>query len=386
MLSSLQLPATILVGGGARLELAAQAKHLGGRRALLVTDPFLVDSGVAEESVESLRGAGIETTVFSGVQPDPTVADVMTGLAALTSCGANLVVGLGGGSPMDAAKAIAVLATNAPPISQYAGYHRIPKPGLPLVLIPTTAGTGSEVTRVAVVTDSERDVKMMLLDRHLVPQVALVDFELSMTMPRGLTSHVGVDTLTHGLEAFVSRKASPLTDPFAISCLQLTTSSLETAFREPSNREAREAMMIAACQGGMAFSNSSVALVHGMSRPIGAYFHVPHGLSNALLLPMVTRFSLSAGESRYAAVARAIGIASEGNSDREASNGLVDYLDQLNRRLEIGRLRDFVRVDQSTFESKLESMAEDALASGSPQNNPRVPTAGEIAELYRQAW
>jgi alcohol dehydrogenase class IV len=386
MLASLQLPATILVGGGVRLELAAQAKHLGGRRTLLVTDPFLVDSGVAEEAVESLRGAGIETTVFSGVQPDPTVADVMNGLAALKSCGANLVVGLGGGSPMDAAKAIAILATNAPPISKYVGYHRITKPGLPLVLIPTTAGTGSEVTRVAVVTDTERDVKMMLLDRHLLPQVALVDFELSMTMPRGLTSHVGVDTLTHGLEAFVSRKASPLTDPIALSCLQLTTSSLETAFLEPSNREAREAMMIAACQGGMAFSNSSVALVHGMSRPIGAYFHVPHGLSNALLLPTVTRFSLPATESRYAAAARAIGIASEDNSDQVAGSFLVDYLDHLNRRLEIGTLRDFVRVDQSTFESKLETMAEDALASGSPQNNPRVPTAGEIVELYRQAW
>lgn len=386
MLASLQLPATILVGGGVRLELAAQAKHLGGRHALLVTDPFLVDSGVAEESVESLLGAGIETTVFSGVQPDPTVADIMNGLATLKNCGANLVVGLGGGSPMDAAKAIAVLATNAPPLAQYAGYHRIPKPGLPLVLVPTTAGTGSEVTRVAVVTDTERDVKMMLLDRHLLPQVALVDFELSMTMPRGLTSHVGVDTLTHGLEAFVSRKASLLTDPIALSCLQLTISSLETAYREPTNREAREAMMIAACQGGMAFSNSSVALVHGMSRPIGAYFHVPHGLSNALLLPTVTRFSLMAAESRYAVAARAIGIASEDNSDHVASTHLVDYLDQLNCRLEIGTLRDFVRSDQATFESKLESMAEDALASGSPQNNPRVPTASEIVELYRQAW
>jgi alcohol dehydrogenase class IV len=386
MLATLQLPASVHVGGGARFELGDQAKRLGGKRALVVTDPFLVNSGLAAESVDSLKVAGIEAAIFADVQPDPTVRDVLDGLAALRRFEANVVVGLGGGSPMDAAKAIAVLATNELPIGQYAGYHRIPRKGLPLILIPTTAGTGSEVTRVAVITDSEHDVKMMILDRHLLPQVAIVDYELSLTMPRGLTAHVGVDTLTHGLEAYVSRKANPLTDPIALSCVQLVAANLDAAFREPTNREAREAMMVAACQGGIAFSNSSVALVHGMSRPIGAHFHVPHGLSNALLLPTVTRYSLSSAVKRYANAARAMGLASEDHSDNIASELLVEYLDQQNRRLEIGLLRDAVRVDRVEFEAKLEAMAEDALASGSPQNNPRVPSASEIVELYRQAW
>ena len=292
MNANFNIPSTIILGGGASDQLVAQVQRLGARRALLVTDAYLQQNGLAERFAGQLRAAGVETGIFAGVQPDPTAQNVMDGLGELQRCRAEVVIGLGGGSPMDAAKTFAVLATNPPPIAQYAGYHKVAQPGLPLVVIPTTAGTGSEVTKVAVITDTERDVKMMLLDVHLLPRVALVDYELTMTMPPGLTAHVGVDTLTHAIEAYVSRRANPLTDPIALSCTRLVAEHLLTAFREPDNRPAREAMMTAACQGGMAFSNSSVCLVHGMSRPIGAHFHVPHGLSNAVLLPDVTRFSL----------------------------------------------------------------------------------------------
>ena len=309
----------------------------------------------------------------------------MDALEALQRCRAEMVIGLGGGSPMDAAKVCAVLATNPLPISRYAGYYKVLQPGLPLVVIPTTAGTGSEVTKVAVITDTERDVKMMILDVHLLPRVALVDYELTMTMPPGLTAHVGVDTLTHAIEAYVSRRANPLTDPVAISCIRLVASHLLTAFREPDHHSAREAMMTAACQGGMAFSNSSVCLVHGMSRPIGAHFHVPHGLSNAVLLPDVTRFSLAAPD-RYAAIARFVGRASAKDSDEKAGQALVCYLEELNRNLGIGRLRDAARVDQAVFDAVLETMAFAALESGSPQNNPRVPSREEIISLYQEAW
>jgi alcohol dehydrogenase class IV len=380
------VPSTILVAGGASQQLAAQAARLGGRRALLVTDATMVASGLAQRCVDQLAAANIPATVFSGVKPDPTDENVRDGLAFLRKTNCDFVIGLGGGSPMDAAKVIAVAATNDAPLREFAGYHRIARAGLPLVCIPTTAGTGSEVTKVAVITDTERDVKMMMLDVHLLARVALVDFELSLTMPAALTAHVGVDTLTHGIEAFVSKKANPLTDPLALECIRLTAANLFTAWEEPGNRPAREAMMLAACLGGMAFANSSVCLVHGMSRPIGAMFHLAHGLSNALLLPALTRWSLPGAVARYAQIARLVGAAANSAPDETAAASLPDYLEKLNARLGIGRLRDFIKMDPAAFEQKLPAMADAALSSGSPQNNPVVPTADEIIELYRQAW
>jgi alcohol dehydrogenase class IV len=386
MSAQFNVPSTILVAGGAIQQLAAQAARLGGRRALLVTDATMVASGLAGRCAEQLAAANILATVFSNVQPDPTDRNVHDGLALLRQEHCDFVVGLGGGSPMDAAKVIAVAATNDAPIREFAGYHRIARPGLPLVLIPTTAGTGSEVTKVAVITDTERDVKMMMLDAHLLARVALVDYELSLTMPASLTAHVGVDTLTHGIEAYVSRKANALTDPLATECIRLTASHLFTAWQEPGNRPAREAMMLAACLGGMAFANSSVCLVHGMSRPIGAIFHLAHGLSNALLLPEITRWSIRGALARYARIARLIGVAANEVSDETAAAVLPKYLEDLNARLGIGRLRDFIKAGRTVFEQKLSMMAEAALASGSPQNNPVVPSADEIVELYRRVW
>jgi alcohol dehydrogenase class IV len=385
-ISHFHVPSAILVGGGVSQQLAAQATRLGGRRALLVTDATMVSSGLAGRCVEQLKAAGIPTAVFSGVQPDPTDHNVRDGLQLLQQESCDFIIGLGGGSPMDAAKVIAVAATNAGPIREFAGYHRIPGTGLPLGLIPTTAGTGSEVTKAAVITDTERDVKMMMLDVHLLARVALVDYELSLTMPASLTAHVGVDTFTHGLEAYVSRKANAMTDPMAVECMRLTAAHLLTAWQEPGNRPAREGMMLAACLGGMAFANSSVCLVHGMSRPIGAIFHLAHGLSNALLLPEVTRWSMPGAMPRYAQVARLIGAAKGASSDEAAAATLPEYLERWNGRLGIGRLRDFIKADRSVFEEKLPAMAEAALASGSPQNNPVVPTAAEIIELYRKVW
>jgi alcohol dehydrogenase class IV len=386
MNTQFNVPSTVLVGGGASQQLAAQAARVGGRRALLVTDATMVAGGLAGRCVEELKATSISTTVFAGVQPDPTDQNVRSGLALLREGTCDFVIGLGGGSPMDAAKVIAVAATNDVPVREFAGYHRIVRPGLPLLLIPTTAGTGSEVTKVAVITDTQRDVKMMMLDAHLLARVALVDFELSLTMPPPLTAHVGVDTLTHGIEAYVSRKANGLTDPLAMECIRLTASHLFTAWQEPGHRRAREAMMLAACLGGMAFANSSVCLVHGMSRPLGAIFHLPHGLSNALLLQEVTRWSIRGAVSRYAHIARLIGAAGMDAPDEVAAPALAEYLGDLNARLGIGRLRDFIKVDREALEHKLPAMAEAAIASGSPQNNPIVPSAAEIIELYRRVW
>ena len=386
MISQFNIPSTVLTGAGASRELVPQLQRLGARRVLLVTDAFMVTSGLAGTVVRDMEKAGLAVALFAGVQPDPTDVNVRDGFRIFADQRCDTLVALGGGSPIDAAKAIAILTANPEPLSLYQGYHKIPRAGAPLVVIPTTAGTGSEVTKAAVITDTVRDVKMMMLDRHLLPAVALVDYELTLTMPRALTAHVGVDTLTHGIEAYVSRKATTLTDPLALTCIRLVAEHLETAWREPGNRPAREGMMLAATLGGMAFANSSVALVHGMSRPIGAVFHVPHGLSNSMLLPAVTRFSLGAAPGRYATIAKTMRLCPPEADEAAAGAALIQSLVDLNTRLEVPRLRDCPGLEPQKFESVLEKMAADALASGSPQNNPRVPTAAEIVALYREAW
>jgi len=386
MITQFNVPATVITGAGASRELAPQLLQLGARCVLLVTDAFMESTGLAEVFVRAMEGAGIRVALFSGVQPDPTDANVRDGLRVYVGKQCDAIVALGGGSPIDAAKAIAVLATNAEPLSQYQGYHKVPKAGAPLVVIPTTAGTGSEVTKVAVITDTVRDVKMMMLDRHFLPTVALVDFELTLSMPPALTAHVGVDTLTHGIESYVSRKATALTDPLALTSIRLVAEHLETAWREPTNRTAREGMMLAATLGGMAFANSSVALVHGMSRPIGAVFHVPHGLSNAVLLPAVTRFSLVGAVERYATVARTMGLATGADSAAVAGEKLLVGLAALNARLAVPRLGGCKGVTRERFDTLKAKMAIDALASGSPGNNPVVPTAEQIVAIYDDAY
>lgn len=380
------VPSCIVMGSQAATQLAAHLLRLKIRRILVVTDAFMVSSGIVPRVLDPLAAAGISASVFDGVQPDPTTQNAHDGLALYRSSGAEAVVAIGGGSPIDAAKAIAVLTTNPGPLSAYEGYHRIPAAGAILVAIPTTAGTGSEVTRVAVITDTERQVKMMLLDQHLLPAVALVDYELSLSMPRPLTAHVGLDTLTHGIEAYVSRKASGMTDPVALSCIRLVSEHLVNAWQEPHNQTARAGMMLAATQGGMAFANSSVCLIHGMSRPLGAVFHIPHGLSNAMLLPAVTRFSLPGAVARYAAIARIMGLAGDVADETVAVDALVAGLEQLNLQLQVPRIRETPGITLTRFESSLLKMAQDALASGSPANNPLIPTAADIVQLYREAW
>jgi len=226
----------------------------------------------------------------------------------------------------------------------------------------------------------------MILDAKLMPTAAIVDYELTMSMSKPLTAHVGVDALTHGIEAYVSRKANPLTDPVALSCITKIHASLRTAWADPGNAQAREAMSVAALQGGLAFTNSSVCLVHGMSRPLGLLFRLPHGLSNSVLLPAVTRFSWRGSKTRYADVARAIGITSVKASDESACEALSDWLDELNADLRVPRLRECCGGDVERFRATLPKMAADALESGSPQNNPIVPAATQIMELFEIAW
>jgi alcohol dehydrogenase class IV len=381
----LHLPQDLLIGGGTSDDLPDHVGRIRVERPLVVSDRFLLEKGPAGPLVERLRDAGLAVEVFGDVQPDPTLDNVRGALEALRAHEADGLVAIGGGSPMDTAKAASVAFANEGDVRDYAGYDQVPGPGLPLVAVPTTAGTGSEVTRVAVITDTDRDVKMMMLDGHLMARVAISDYKLTISTPPALTSWVGVDSLTHAIEAYVSKRATVLTDMLALKAARLIGAHLRRAVSTPDDEEAREAMMLGATLAGAAFSNASVALVHGMSRPIGAHFHLAHGLSNALLLPAVTRFSIAGAPERYATIAREMDLAGPEDSDDTACQRLVEELEALNADLEIPSLSG-AEVEREHFDRVVEEMAQAALDSGSPGFNPQPATKEEIVELYRQAY
>ncbi|HLG89330.1 MAG TPA: iron-containing alcohol dehydrogenase [Alphaproteobacteria bacterium] len=381
----LTLPSQVLIGGGALAELPGLVASLGIRRPLLVSDPVMREIGLVDRVAALLEQAGAPCLVFADTVPEPTSAVVERGAEIMREEEFDGLVALGGGSPIDTAKAMTVLTANGGRIRDYKVPNPIPRLGAPLIAIPTTAGTGSEVTRFTVVTDAESDEKMLIAGPFITPAAAIVDYELTLTMPARLTADTGIDALTHAIEAYVSRKANPFSDAVARSAMGLIWNNIRTACREPGNRAAREAMMLGATEAGLAFSNASVALVHGMSRPIGAFFHVPHGLSNAMLLPEITAFSAHAALPRYAACAQAMGIAEPGAGDQANVALLIDSLRALNRDLEVPTPARF-GIDRARYFEIAPTMAAQALASGSPGNNPRVPTLDEMVELYGRVY
>jgi alcohol dehydrogenase class IV len=385
MAALITTPRLIAVGGGALAELPGLMARLGLARPLIVTDPYIARCGILDRVTALLDRAGILWSVFSDTVPDPTTAVIETGVARLREGDFDSLVAIGGGSSIDTAKGMSVLFGNGGAMRDYKVPAEIPEAGPPVIAIPTTAGTGSEVTRFTVVTDTETDEKMLIAGLACCPSAAIVDYELTLSMPLRLTADTGIDSLTHAIEAYVSRRASPFTDGLAKNAMGLIARNIRTACAEPENRAAREAMMLGATTAGMAFSNASVALVHGMSRPIGAFFHVPHGLSNAMLLPEITAFSAPAALERYADCARAMGVAEEGEGSQAAVARLLDELRRLNQDLAVPSPRAY-GIERARYDELLPVMAAQALASGSPANNPRVPTSDEIIELYRRVY
>src|SRR5271168_3585646 len=335
MAALITTPRLMAVGGGALAELPGLLARLGLARPLIVTDPYIARCGILDRATALFDGSGVAWSVFSDTVPDPTTEAIETGVVRLRAGDFDSLVAIGGGSSIDTAKAISVLVANGGQMRDYKVPAKIPKAGPPIVAIPTTAGTGSEVTRFTVITDTETDEKMLIAGLACCPLAAIVDYELTLSMPLRLTADTGLDSLTHAIEAYVSRLANPFTDGLAKSAMGLIARHIRTACAEPDNRAAREAMMLGATTAGMAFSNASVALVHGMSRPIGAFFHVPHGLSNAMLLPEITAFSAPAALDRYADCARAMGVAEEGEGSQGAVARLLDELRRLNEDLHV---------------------------------------------------
>jgi alcohol dehydrogenase class IV len=386
--ANIAAPRLMLVAGGAVKQIAEAMGKFGLRRPLIVTDPYMVGSGLLSRCLDPLIAAGIEADVFSDTIPEPNDTVVEAGVTAFGKAPFDCLIGFGGGSPIDTAKAIAILATATPGGGKMRDY-KVPfaadRGAVPVIAIPTTAGTGSECTRFTVITDHERDEKMLINGLGCLPLIAIVDYELTLTVPPRTTADTGVDSLTHALEAYVSKRANPFSDALALAAMDLIGKNIRVAYGEPGNLAAREAMTIGATQAGLAFSNSSVALVHGMSRPIGAHFHVPHGLSNAMLLPAITRYSVSGAEARYAEASRRIGFATVMDSDAVATAKLVEGLERLNQDLSVPTPSGF-GISETDWNGKMALMAEQALASGSPNNNPRVPNSSDIVTLYRAVW
>jgi len=377
-------PQQIITGIGSVSKVGVLAKSYG-KRTLLVTDEVMVKTGIISRVKSCLEEAGIEVAVYDQVNEEPCGEHVDAGVKAYLQDKCQFLIAVGGGSPIDAAKAIGAVATHNVPIKNFKGLHKIPGPNVPLIAIPTTAGTGSEVTRVTIITDRQEGVKMLILSNYLLPSVAICDAELTVTLPQRTTAAVGLDALTHAIEAYISLKAQPFTDIIALEAIRLISRYLRQAWANGSDIEARHNMMLASTLAGLAFSNSSVALVHGMSRPIGACFHVPHGISNAVLLPTVMRFTVPGNVEKFARIAEAMGEKVGGLSKLEAAKKAVLAVERLCADFDMLGLRN-AKVPEAELKSLAAKMARDAIASGSPGNNPRIASEEEIIQLYLDAY
>ena len=381
--SSFKIAHKLLTGPGAIEQLAAELTRLDVDNPLIVTDAALVKSGTVALALEHLGERTYE--IFDRVLPDPEIAIVEDCMRVYREGGHDGLIGVGGGSAIDIAKSVAAYAGYHGALADLFGVDQVPRKGPPLIAIPTTAGSGSEATQFTVISDSDSDEKMLCPGMSFLPFAAIIDYELTLSMPPRLTADTGVDALAHAVEAYVSRKANPISDAMSLSAIGLVSAHLRRAYHDGSDRAAREAMMAAATQAGMAFSNSSVTLVHGMSRPIGAHFHVAHGLSNAMLFPAVTAFSVSGAEARYAQCARAYGVADTGTDDHVAARRMVDALIELCRDLEVPTPESY-GIDHDAWTRLTPLMAEQAIASGSPANNPVVPAPDDIERIYAEIY
>ena len=377
------MPGQIVTGEDALLNSGDLIKELG-KKALIITDSMMVKLGNCSKLENLLSKNDIPYVVYEGINNEPTEEMVLEGLSLYQNENCDFLISLGGGSPIDAMKAIGALATNGGRTSYYMG-KEITKKTPPTIAIPTTAGTGSEATQFTIITDTQKDIKMLLKGSVLMPNLAIIDPQFTVTVPDFITSATGLDALTHAIEAYTSKKAQSLSDTFAISAIKRIFKYLLIAYKDGKNLEAREEMSIAALEAGIAFNNASVTIIHGLSRPIGALFHVPHGLSNAILLEEGFKFALDGAYDRFATLGREIGVATKEDSDKIASEKFLDAVIKLVQDLEIPNLEK-QGIDKSHFLSQVDKMAEDAMASGSPSNTIKEVNAQNLKDIYKKLW
>ncbi|MEO3944529.1 L-threonine dehydrogenase [Gorillibacterium sp. CAU 1737] len=375
------MPALSLMGSGALKSAGEEIQSMGFRRALIVTDEVLVKIGLVATVQGVLADAGVESTVYSGTQPNPTVTNVREGLTLLKEADCDMVVSLGGGSPHDCAKGIALVAANGGEIADYEGVNRSAKPQLPLVAINTTAGTASEMTMFCIITDEVRHIKMAIVDKHTTPAIAVNDPDLMMAMPKSLTAATGMDALTHAIEAYVSTNATPITDACALQAIGLIRDHLAAAVRDGSDAHARDRMAYAEFLAGMAFNNAGLGYVHAMAHQLGGFYNLPHGVCNAILLPHIERFNATVAAERLRDVAKELGVPVEGLSPEQGAAKAIEAIVAL--AAEVGIPKGLA--DLGVKEEDFDTLAANAMKDACGATNPIQPTHSQVVELFRNA-
>ncbi|EPI2801640.1 L-threonine dehydrogenase [Citrobacter koseri] len=379
--STFFIPSVNVIGAGALKEAMNTMEEYGFRRTLIVTDSMLTTLGMAGDIQKALQERDIFSVIYDGTQPNPTTENVAAGLKLLKEHGCDSVISLGGGSPHDCAKGIALVAANGGDIRDYEGVDRSAKPQLPMIAINTTAGTASEMTRFCIITDEARHIKMAIVDKHVTPLLSVNDSSLMMGMPKSLTAATGMDALTHAIEAYVSIAATPITDACALKAISMIAENLAIAVEEGSNAQAREAMAYAQFLAGMAFNNASLGYVHAMAHQLGGFYNLPHGVCNAVLLPHVQVFNSQVAAVRLRDCAAAMGVNVTGMSEADGAKACIDAIRQLAQQVNIpAGLRDL-----NVKEEDISVLATNALKDACGLTNPVQATHDEIMAIYHAA-
>ncbi|EOU1756654.1 L-threonine dehydrogenase [Clostridium perfringens] len=375
------MPAISLMGADCLKDAGEQVAELGFKKALIVTDKVLGQIGIVKKVTDVLDNKNIEYAIYDETKPNPTVKNVNDGLALLKEKECDFVISLGGGSAHDCAKGIALLATNGGEIKDYEGVDKSKKPQLPMVGINTTAGTGSEMTLFAIITDEERHIKMALVDKHLTPIIAVNDPMLMLAMPKSLTAATGMDALTHAIEAYVSTSATPITDACAEKAIELISNYLVNAVENGEDVEARDMMAYAEYLAGMAFNNASLGYVHAMAHQLGGFYNLPHGVCNAILLPHVQEYNKATSASRLAKIAKIMGGNIEGLTDEQGADLCIDMIKSLSQTVGIPEGLGVLGVKESDFET----LATNALNDACSLTNPRKGNLEEVIAIFKKA-
>ena len=375
---------TSYFGAGSRKVIAEEVAKRGYKKALVVTDKDLVKFGVAAQVTDVLKAAGIPFEMFDEVKPNPTVKNVKNGIAAFKAAGADFIVAIGGGSSMDTSKAVGIIINNPEfaDVTSLEGVANTKKKSVPVIALPTTAGTAAEVTINYVITDEENVKKMVCVDPNDIPTLAIIDPELMLSMPRGLTAATGMDALTHAIEGLITLGAWEMSDMFEIKAIERIAKWLPKAVENPSDIEARDGMATAQYIAGMAFSNVGLGLVHGMAHPLGAYYDIPHGVANALLLPFVMEYNKEAAKAKYRTIAEAMGVDTSAMDDDQAAQAAVDAVKALAVKVRIPQHLSELGVPESGLPTLAQAAFNDVCTPG----NPRKAVVEEILEVYKKAF
>ena len=377
-----QTPTKIISGIGSTAEIIKELNDLHAKKVLLITDPGLVQAGVAQQVVEMLKQAAVEVEIFDAVEPDPSIQVATKAAEMAKNVKANALIALGGGSAIDTAKSAALLVTNGGYLKDYAGVNKVVKPILPLIAVPTTAGTGSEVTIFAVMSDPDKQEKFTISSALIAPAVAVLDPLLTLKLPPSVTAFTGMDALTHAIEAFTSSIAQPPTDALALSAIKLVLKHLPVAVGRGDNIKARDGMLQASLLAGIAFNNAFLGLAHAIASPLGGHFHVPHGLANAVMLPYVMEYNLPTAVRRYAEIGCALGLQAVGDTPRAVAEKTVAAITQLARDINIPEKLSNI----GAKEELLPLVARDALKSIQLKFNVRNASEKEILALLQKAY